>query len=86
VRTGRATARATCGSGRYIARALELDIDDKADRARVKRTIDRLLAAGHIKEVNRTDAHRTKRVFVEVVEQDNGADSTDSVSETGAFG
>lgn len=72
--------------GRYIARALELDAEDKADRARVKRTLDRLVAAGHVKEVNRTDAHRTKRVFVEIVEQPESANSADKASDVGVFG
>lgn len=72
--------------GRYIARALGLDAEDKADRARIKRTLDRMVAAGHVKEVNRMDAHRTKRVCIEVCEQANTANSPDIASGAEAFG
>ncbi|GLO68621.1 hypothetical protein MACH17_01380 [Phaeobacter inhibens] len=69
--------------GRYIARAMELDVEDKGDRARIKRAINKLIAGGYAKEVNRNDAHRTKRLYVELTAT---SEHTDNVSEMEAFG
>ncbi|WP_158526639.1 AAA family ATPase [Phaeobacter inhibens] len=69
--------------GRYIARALELDVEDKGDRARIKRAINKLIAGGYAKEVSRNDAHRTKRLYIELTAT---SECADNVSEMEAFG
>lgn len=54
--------------GRYVARALGLDIDDKADRTKTRRSIEAAIATKLLQEVSRNDAKRMPRTFVEVNE------------------
>jgi len=62
----RADSQAKDWVGKPIAAALHLDLDSKADKARIKGALKIWIANGAFKEVENEDAKRKKRTFIEV--------------------
>lgn len=60
----RESDRAERWAGKPIAQVLELDIDDKAQRARVKSVLKELLADGTLAKEERRDGHREMRTWI----------------------
>lgn len=52
--------------GKPIAAALHLDLDSKADKAKIKGALKIWLENNMFKEVEGEDAKRNKRIFIEV--------------------
>ena len=52
--------------GKPIAQALNLDVNDKFDKATIKGALKIWLSNALFKEVEREDASRRKRIFIEV--------------------
>jgi hypothetical protein len=64
--TWRQNVQAKDWVGKAIAGALDLDLDNKADTAKVKGLIKRWLADGHLVVVTGLDEKRNERSFIEV--------------------
>lgn len=65
-----------------IAQALQLDMEDPADKARVRQIVGEWIKAGTLKEVSRRDEGRKQRTYVEW----NAADNLSGESANNAFG
>lgn len=67
--------------GVAIAQAFNLDIEDAADKARVRAILSEWLKAGVLKEVSRKDQHRHLKTYIVCGETDNMSENTSN----GAF-
>lgn len=57
--------------GSAIAQAMQLDIDDAADKARIRQIVNEWVKSGVLREVSRKDAGRKLRTYVECGSADN---------------
>ena len=64
----RADGQAADWVGKVVADRLELDLDEEADKARVKKLLKIWIRNGALKVVSRRDKNRAERKFVEVGE------------------
>lgn len=58
--------RAAAWAGKAVADALDLDIENKAAKVKIKALLKTWIAGGALRVVDRTDEHRSTRKFVEV--------------------
>lgn len=54
-----------------IAQAMNLDLDEPSDKAKVRQVVSEWIKAGALREVSRKDAQRRLRTYVEAVAADN---------------
>jgi hypothetical protein len=57
-------------AGKPVAKALGLDLDNKADKANVRGLLDFWIKAGSLAVVEEQDAHRERKKFVKVAADD----------------